>query len=372
MDIRGRTLEALGVMQDFWNLRRVLLTGHTGFKGSWLALWLSEMGASVSGVGLDPDTKPNLFHQLELSDRIDRHQIGDIRDIRLLEQLVNLVKPQIVFHLAAQPLVRQSYRDPLGTWSTNVQGCLNLLEALKQLEDPCAVVMVTTDKVYENLEWDYGYRECDRLGGSDPYSASKAAAELAIASWRKSFCGISPHQTPNLAIATARSGNVIGGGDWSDERIIPDAIRSLSAGRHILVRNPTATRPWQHVLEPLSGYIRLAEALAESQLMPNPTNSFCDAYNFGPLLSSNRSVRDLVAHVLDHWEGGSHELSDDSTFHEAGRLQLQIDKANHPLGWQPRWSFETCVQRAISWYKNVHEGQLPIDCCLNDLHAYQN
>jgi CDP-glucose 4,6-dehydratase len=235
-------------MRAFWASRRVLVTGHTGFKGSWLALWLSELGAKVTGVGLEPDTEPNLFGQLELARRLERHHIADIREPQALAEIVEACQPEVVLHLAAQPLVLRSYADPLGTWATNVQGSLHLLEALKPLQHPCAVVMVTTDKVYENQEWNYGYRENDRLGGHDPYSASKAAAELAIACWRSSFCGTAPHQTPYLRIATARAGNVIGGGDWAADRIVPDAMRALAARQPIPVRNPAATRPWQHVI----------------------------------------------------------------------------------------------------------------------------
>ena len=219
------------------------------FCGSWLSLWLTHLGAKVHGVALAPDTSPSLADQIDVYSLLDSHHILDICKVQSLKEIVDLCKPEIVFHLAAQPLVRCSYIDPLGTWSTNVLGSLNLLEALKPLNHRCVVVMITTDKVYFNREWDYGYREDDRLGGHDPYSASKAAAELAIASWRSSFCGSGDHQTPNLTIATARAGNVIGGGDWADDRIIPDAIRSLSAGEAIPVRRPEATRPWQHVLE---------------------------------------------------------------------------------------------------------------------------
>ena len=218
MGLGAGQLEGVGLMREFWAGRRVLLTGHTGFKGSWLALWLSELGARVTGVGLEPDTTPNLFSQLELAQRLERHHIADIREPQALAEIVQACQPQVVFHLATQPLVRRSHQDPLGTWATNVQGSLHVLEALKPLQHPCAVVMVTTDKVYENQEWEYGYRESDRLGGHDPYSASKAAAELAIASWRASFCGMAPHQSPQLSIATARAGNVIGGGDWAEAR----------------------------------------------------------------------------------------------------------------------------------------------------------
>jgi len=359
------TLELMLVNREFWAGKRVLLTGHTGFKGSWLALWLTQLGAHVTGVGLEPDTTPNLFGQLELVKRLDQHHIADIRDAKALAEIAKACQPQVVFHLAAQPLVRRSYRDPLGTWATNVMGSLHLLEALKPLQHPCAVVMVTTDKVYENKEWLYGYRENDRLGGHDPYSASKAAAELAIASWRSSFCGTDAHQTPYLAIATARAGNVIGGGDWAADRIVPDAMRALAAAEPISVRNPAATRPWQHVLEPLGGYLRLAEALATD---PDPP---CEAFNFGPHLESNRPVSELIATMLSHWPGEWVDQSDPNAPHEAGLLHLQIDKAHHRLGWQPRWDYATTIARTVGWYRAVHEGATALECCLSDLHAYQ-
>lgn len=358
------------VNQDFWTGRRVLLTGHTGFKGSWLALWLSELGAQVTGVGLEPDTKPHLFDQLQLKQRLHRHHLADIRDAQALVAITASAQPEVVLHLAAQSLVRRSYRDPLGTWATNVQGSLNLLEALKPLSDPCAVVMVTTDKVYANQEWDYGYRETDRLGGHDPYSASKAATELAIASWRKSFCGAARHQSPHLAIASARAGNVIGGGDLSEDRIVPDAMRALAAGEPIPIRNPDATRPWQHVLEPLSGYLKLAEALSAGYGLET-ANPYADAFNFGPLLEANRPVRELIAEALQHWPGQWEDLSDPEAPQEAGRLHLQVDKAHHQLGWQPRWAFADTVKRTVNWYHTVHHVPSQAeDCCLSDLVAY--
>ena len=360
----------LAANRDFWAGRRVLLTGHTGFKGSWLALWLSELGARITGVGLEPDTTPNLFGQLELASRLEQHFISDIREPQPLAEIVQTCQPQVVFHLAAQPLVRRSYRDPLGTWATNAQGSLHVLEALKPLQHPCAVVMVTTDKVYKNQEWDYGYRENDRLGGHDPYSASKAAAELAIGSWRMSFCGKAPHQTPYLAIATARAGNVIGGGDWAQDRIVPDAMRALAAGQPVPVRNPNATRPWQHVLEPLGGYLKLAEALAEAQTSHSQPNRFAEAFNFGPLLEANRPVRQLIEAALQNWPGAWNDVSGDGAVHEASRLHLQIEKASHQLGWQPRWLFDTTVKRTVRWYRTVHEGASPIECCMNDLQLY--
>ena len=358
----------MGVDPAFWCGRRVLLTGHCGFKGSWLLQWLQELDAQVWGYSLEPEPGPNLFREFSREHPHGsswQHREADLADLPSLKNWVWQAQPQVVIHLAAQPLVRHSYVDPLGTWATNVQGSLHLLEALKPLQHPCAVVMVTTDKVYENREWAYGYREPDRLGGHDPYSASKAAAEIAIASWRSSFCGTAPHQTPHLHVATARAGNVIGGGDWAADRIVPDAMRALAAGEPIAVRNPSATRPWQHVLEPLGGYLRLAEALATD---PHPP---CEAFNFGPQLGSNRPVRDLVNSMLSHWPGEWFDKSDSHAPHEAGMLHLQIDKAHHRMGWQPSWDYATTIERTVSWYRAVHEGASPLDCCLADLQAYQ-
>ena len=351
----------------FWSDRRVLLTGHTGFKGSWLLLWLQELGAQVWTFALEPEPAPNLFRELATARPPGEgwcHQIGDLADLEALKALVQRAQPEVVLHLAAQPLVRRSYEDPLGTWSTNVMGSLHLLEALRPLEHACAVVMITTDKVYENREWTYGYRELDRLGGHDPYSASKAGAEIAIASWRASFCGQGAHQTPHLRISTARAGNVIGGGDWAVDRIVPDAMRSLSRGEPIPVRNPAATRPWQHVIEPLGGYLRLVEALASDPVPP------CEAFNFGPRLDSNRSVEELVTTILEHWSGAWTDQSDPTTPHEANLLHLQIDKVHHRLGWQPCWDFATTISRTVGWYRAVHDGASPIECCLEDLTAY--
>ena len=351
----------------FWRGRRVLLTGHTGFKGSWLLLWLLEMGAEVWGYALEAETEPNLFRALapELQGRAGFQQcLANLADTAALSAWVAEAQPEVVFHLAAQPLVRRSYEDPLGTWTTNVMGSLQLLEALKPLKQACAVVMVTTDKVYENREWLYGYREGDPLGGHDPYSASKAAAEIAVASWRASFCGDAAHQTPHLAIATARAGNVIGGGDWATDRIVPDAMRALAKGEPIGVRNPAATRPWQHVLEPLGGYMLLAERLSAS------AEHAC-AYNFGPQLEANRSVRELVEQALLYWPGTWVDQSDPASPHEANLLNLVIDKAHHQLGWRPRWNFPTTIERTVRWYRRVDQGQASaLECSLDDLAAY--
>jgi CDP-glucose 4,6-dehydratase len=358
----------VNLSSDFWQSRRVLITGHTGFKGSWLSLWLLRLGAEIWGYSLAPESGSSLFVQLNegrLSGHEWQHRQADLADLNSFKDWVERAQPEIVLHMAAQPLVRRSYQDPLGTWATNVQGSLHLLEALKSLQHPCAVVMVTTDKVYENKEWPYGYREPDRLGGHDPYSASKAAAELAIASWRASFCGTAPHQTPHLRIATARAGNVIGGGDWAADRIVPDAMRALAKDEPIAVRNPAATRPWQHVLEPLGGYLRLAEALATD------TDPPCEAFNFGPQLESNRPVRELIHSILSHWPGEWIDQSDPDAPHEAGLLHLQIDKAHHRLGWHPRWDYATTIERTVGWYRAVHEGVSALECCLADLEAYQ-
>jgi len=351
--------------REFWAGKRVLLTGHTGFKGSWLALWLTELGAVVTGISLEPNTTPNLFSQLDLAQRLGQHHIADINNSQALNEIVYKCQPQVVFHLAAQPLVRHSYQDPLGTWATNVMGSLNLLEALKPLQHQCAVVMVTTDKVYENQEWDYGYRENDRLGGHDPYSASKAAAEIAIASWRSSFCGHKSHQTPYLAIATARAGNVIGGGDWAKDRIMPDAMRGLAKNQPIIVRNPKATRPWQHVLEPLGGYLLLAEALTTKQINGG-------AFNFGPQQEANRSVQELIEESIKYWPGEWQVQTNSDAVHEAGRLHLQIDKAHQQLKWKSRWGFKTTIEQTVSWYQALNSGGNAMELCLVDLKKYSS
>ena len=356
---------------QFWSGRRVLITGHTGFKGSWLSLWLLQLGAEVHGLALAPEPvdapMESLFEELHLDEQLGGgHRLGDIRDREAMAAAVQACQPEVVLHLAAQPLVRRSYSDPLGTWSTNVQGSLQLLESLKTLEHPCAVVLITTDKVYENREWEWGYREHDRLGGHDPYSASKAAMELLVESWRASFCGTAPHQTPQLAIATARAGNVIGGGDWATDRIVPDAIRAWSANQPVPVRNPQATRPWQHVLEPLAGYLRLAERLSDEP------SKHSRAYNFGPTAEANRSVADLLNELQPHWSGaaGWTAPSEEGQPHEAGLLHLVVDRAQRDLGWQPYWSFTETSRRTADWYRQAMRGADARACCLADLEAY--
>jgi CDP-glucose 4,6-dehydratase len=348
---------------------RVLVTGHTGFKGAWLCQWLLDLGAQVSGIALPPNTDPSLFQQLDLETRLGHH-IQDIRQPLPLAYLIRDLRPEFVFHLAAQPLVRLSYEQPVETWDTNVLGTIHLLEALRPIDHPCAAIFITSDKCYENREWLYAYREADPLGGHDPYSSSKAAAEIAVAAWRRSFFSI---DNP-VKIATARAGNVIGGGDWALDRIVPDAIRALSRGETIPVRNKTATRPWQHVLEPLGGYLWLAALLADPTLAgpsaPDPI-LIRDAFNFGPRIESNRTVAQLVVEILKHRPGQWGDRSDPSAPHEAGLLNLSVEKAFHLLRWRPVWDFEQTVARTVEWYTRVEQFlDTPLALTCSQIAAY--
>lgn len=318
---------------------RILLTGHTGFKGSWLALWLSELGAQVTGVSLDPETAPNHWDLLQL-DVADRRL--DIRDADRLRRIFEEVQPEMVFHLAAQPLVRRSYSDPLTTWSTNVMGTANVLEACRHSGSVKGVVVVTTDKCYENREWCWGYRENDRLGGHDPYSASKAAAELLSASYRSSFFD---RDTAPL-LATVRAGNVIGGGDWSEDRLIPDLVRALSRSDSLEIRSPNATRPWQHVLESLSGYLLLGQKLIEGD------KEFATAWNFGPDDSGNMSVEKILKLMNEEWDALHWHVSDKAQPHEAHLLQLDSTKARQALNWLPVWGLQEGLKRTAFWYRS--------------------
>jgi CDP-glucose 4,6-dehydratase len=337
-------------MSEFWRSKKVLITGHTGFKGAWLSQWLLQLGAEVSGISLAPNTSPALFEQLGLARNLD-HAIGDIRDRTLINRLICKLQPDFIFHLAAQPLVRRSYLEPSETWDTNVIGTINVLEALKNLDSACVAIFITTDKCYQNREWLYGYREQDPLGGYDPYSSSKAAAELAIASWRDSF-----FKHSHISIASVRAGNVIGGGDWAENRIVPDAMRSLRVGESIPVRNPSATRPWQHVLEPLGGYMLLAQKIYEAK--SESKSQLCTAFNFGPRLESNRTVKVLVETILQHWSGSWCDRSDSDAVHEANLLNLVTDKAFHLLRWQPQWDFERTIKETVSWYRAASQISL--------------
>ncbi|MDD5139081.1 MAG: CDP-glucose 4,6-dehydratase [Verrucomicrobiales bacterium] len=334
---------------DAFQGKTVWLSGHTGFKGSWLTRWLLSLGARVHGFALPPDTKPAIFSQLGLEKEIE-HEIGDVRDFAVVKKSIVRTKPDFVFHLAAQPLVRLSYEQPLETYATNVMGTAHVLEALRSLAKPCAAVLVTTDKCYENREQDYAYTEEDHLGGHDPYSSSKGAAEIVISAYRRSFFGKSP-----VRIASARAGNVIGGGDWALDRIVPDCIRALQRGETIPVRNPSATRPWQHVLEPLSGYLWLATTLAQPKLVDAEAKDISGPFNFGPEKEANRNVGELVREVLKNWPGRWDDKSSPHDLHEAKLLMLSTAKAKRLLHWHPTWNFETAIAETVGWYRAVHE-----------------
>ncbi len=344
---------------SFWKGRRVLLTGHTGFKGSWLAWWLHEMGARVYGLALAPSTEPALFSLLGLDSALEVHRLADIRDAATVTSAVHECSPEVVLHLAAQALVRSSYGDPLGTFSTNVMGTATLLDALRQAPELKVAVVVTTDKVYRNREWDYPYRETDELGGRDPYSASKAASELVVDCWRTSWLA-----QQGVAVASTRAGNVIGGGDWSCDRLLPDAVRAWQADMLLEVRRPSATRPWQHVLEPLSAYLRLAEVL---WAQPQQAGS----YNFGPATQDAASVRSVIEQARQAWGSGKVRWGGGTEGpHEAGWLALEVAKAREVLGVYPRWSLNEAVQRTVRWYKGLAEGASAQALCQADLKAF--
>jgi CDP-glucose 4,6-dehydratase len=333
---------------DTYRGKRVLITGHTGFKGSWLCEWLLSLGADVTGFALAPATTPALFDQLGLSARL-RHVLGDVRDLSAVRRAIDDTKPEFVFHLAAQPLVRLSYDQPVETYAVNIMGTVNVLEAVRLARRPCVVVSITTDKCYDNKEWVHSYREEDPMGGYDPYSSSKGAAELVIASYRRSYF-FGPDS--KVKLASARAGNVIGGGDWALDRIVPDCIRALKRAEAIPVRNKIATRPWQHVLEPLSGYLWLGACLANSQLS-SFGSQLASGFNFGPALSSNRTVADLVHEILKHWPGRWDDKSDPKGVHEAKLLNLATDKAYHFLNWSPVWPFTETITQTMTWYRQA-------------------
>ncbi len=326
--------------------RRVMITGHTGFKGSWLAFLLRAIGADVLGYALPPTEPDSHFSLLKLDQSI-HHVEGDIRNFGKLNATLSEFQPEFVFHLAAQAIVRQSYLDPKTTFDTNVIGSVNVLEAVRNCESVRSLVYVTSDKCYENVEWVWGYRENDRLGGHDPYSASKAAAEIVFTAYSRSFF----IHRPELGAATARAGNVIGGGDWAADRIVPDCIRSISSGQPIRLRNPDATRPWQHVLEPLSGYLLLAVKLRESP----PT--FTGSWNFGPYSREVQTVLEVAKRITHGFGRGEIEIeTNENKKHEAQMLRLNCDKAHQKLGWKPRWDFDQTIAATVSWYKEILDG----------------
>ena len=331
------------MFENIYHDRRVLVTGHTGFKGSWLCTWLSDLGATVAGFSIDVPTEPSHFEALKLTKRIEHFQ-GDVRDKSVLKQTLKQFSPEIVFHLAAQSLVGKSYEKPLETFSVNAIGTANILESLIQINKKVTVVMITSDKAYDNVEWGWGYRETDRLGGKDPYSASKGMAEIVIRSYNESYF---KNVNNNIRVSSVRAGNVIGGGDWAEDRIVPDCVKAWALGKKVDIRRPDATRPWQHVLEPLSGYLSLAEQMVEKY-------ELCyEAYNFGPPSNQDYNVRELINQMAKCWSQVRwNDVSLDQEYlHEAGLLKLNCDKALSFLGWVPTLNFDETVQMTIEWYK---------------------
>jgi CDP-glucose 4,6-dehydratase len=348
-------------MQDFWKGKRVLITGHTGFKGSWLAFWLKLLGSEICGYAHAPDSSPNLFENLRLEDQI-KSVTGDVRDLPSLEKSLNDFQPDIVFHLAAQSLVRKSYRAPVETYSTNLIGTINVLEAVRRVDSVKAVVVVTTDKVYENKRWLWAYRENERLGGFDPYSNSKACAELATASYRNSFFA-----DGRTLIATARAGNVIGGGDWSEDRLLPDVFRSLIFGEKLLIRNPDSVRPWQHTLEPLAGYLSLAEKLFQGE------KTFADAFNFGSSEEDARTVAWILEEIKSVWNAPViWEIARGEQPHEAKILKLDSAKARAELNWSSKLNLTEAIRLTTEWYRDFRDEKDLIETTRRQIDFYQN
>ena len=357
-------MESLEVNKDFWNGRRVLITGHTGFKGSWLTLLLQHLGAEVIGISLDPPTTPSLYEQANVAKgMISLRQ--DIRDGEAIKKLFQQHKPEIVFHLAAQPLVRYSYREPVETYETNVMGTLHILEGIRSIDSVRSAVMITTDKCYQNKEWVWGYRETDALGGHDPYSSSKGAAELLISSYRNSYFPQDKYSEHKTAIASARAGNVIGGGDWAEDRLIPDIIKAFKNNEKAIIRNPKSTRPWQHVLEPLSGYLKLAEQLEKNG------DQYAEGWNFGPAEIDARPVQWIVEKMAKLWGENANWINDKSEHpHEANYLKLDCSKAHMKLNWYPRWDLSETLLRIVEWHKlkDAHNNYRKL--CLTQINDY--
>ncbi|WP_138495933.1 CDP-glucose 4,6-dehydratase [Paenibacillus pinistramenti] len=358
------------VEPEFWRNKKVFITGHTGFKGTWLSLWLHSLGAEVTGYALEPPSEPNLYNSCSMNQLISSY-INDVRDLKSLASAIMQTSPDIVFHLAAQPLVRESYKDPVATYETNMMGTVHVLEAVRTAvlsgSPVRAVINVTSDKCYENKEWIWSYREIDRLGGSDPYSGSKAAAEIITDSYRQAFFYPgSPAGT--VAVASARAGNVIGGGDWSRDRLVPDSIAAFLQNKPVHIRNPKAVRPWQHVLEPLSGYLLLAQRLWES----GSGSAYARGWNFGPDENDAVPVEELVSRLCAIWgEGASCVVEEDAAHvHEAHYLRLDSSLSRHELGWAPRWDLQTALHRTVNWAKAFQLQQDMREVCLQDIQAY--
>jgi CDP-glucose 4,6-dehydratase len=346
----------------FWRGKKVFITGHTGFKGSWLSLWLQDMGALVKGYALEPNTTPNLFTKANVAQNMIS-EIGDITDLNHITESMTAFNPEILIHMAAQPLVRLSYKDPVLTYVTNVMGTVNVLEAARKCTNLKAIVSVTTDKCYENREWAWGYRENEPMGGHDPYSSSKGCAELVTAAYRKSFF----NENNTAFLASARAGNVIGGGDWAEDRLIPDILRAFEKNEPVIVRNPLSTRPWQHVLEPLSGYLVLAQHLFEEG------SSFAEGWNFGPKDEDCKPVSWILDIMVNNWGNGAKwELDQNNNPHEAGFLKLDCSKAAIHLNWSPKWNLENTLESIINWHQNYLSQKNIQEQCLLEIAKYQN
>ena len=349
------------VEHNFWAGKRVFITGHTGFKGSWLSLWLQNMGAIVKGYALEPNTTPNLFTEAQVVEKMSS-EVGDITNLQQITESMVHFNPEVLFHMAAQPLVRFSYVDPVKTFSTNVMGTVNVLEAARKCSNLKVIVSVTTDKCYENKEWVWGYRVDEPMGGDDPYSSSKGCSELVINAYRKSF--FNGNGSPYLA--SVRAGNVIGGGDWSEDRLIPDIIRALEKGEAVKIRNPNAVRPWQHVLEPLSGYLILAQNLHRYGM------KFAEAWNFGPKEEGCKPVDWVLEKMLANWGDGAMWQTDIINHpHEANYLKLDCSKAAKYLNWEPKWNLEITLEKTVQWYKQFNLGRSMQIECLLEIEEYQ-
>ncbi|BBO19559.1 CDP-glucose 4,6-dehydratase [Candidatus Desulfobacillus denitrificans] len=353
-------MSANPVPAGFWAGKRVLVTGHTGFKGGWLSLWLQKLGAEVHGYALNPPTEPNLCTVAGVAQGMAASTIADIRDAARMAESMRAARPDIVFHLAAQPLVRLSYAEPAETYSTNVIGTVSLLEAIRQTASVKAVVNITSDKCYENREWLWPYREDEAMGGHDPYSSSKACAEIVTAAYRRSFL-----EAAGVGLASARAGNVIGGGDWAADRLLPDFFRALDAGKPLVIRSPNAVRPWQHVLEPLSGYLALAERLFADR------QAFAEGWNFGPADQDARPVSWIVEQLTAARAGASWQLDRNPQLHEANYLKLDSSKARARLGWQPRWDLQTALARTVEWHDGWRGGRDMRALTLSQIAAYE-
>lgn len=360
MDLGQGTLEGVVMNRAFWQGKRVFMTGHTGFKGGWLSLWLADMGAEVHGYALTPPTEPNFFTVANLPSRLAASTLADIRDAEVLTRAMRSARPDIVLHLAAQPLVRYSYAAPVETYAVNVMGTVNLLEAVRQTPSIKAVVNITTDKCYDNREWVWPYRENEAMGGADPYSSSKACSELVSAAYRASFL-----DAAGIHLASARAGNVIGGGDWATDRLIPDFLRALDAQRTLTIRSPLATRPWQHVLEPLAGYLMLAEKLYLEQ------TGFAEGWNFGPDDNDTKPVRWIVEYLCSQVPNAAWQCDASPQPHEANMLKLDSSKAKARLGWRPRWNLQTALGRTLEWHQAWKAGAEMADVSLGQIQDYE-